>query len=433
MGKLNALKVDKAGPGMHADGDGLYLQVGQNGGRSWLYRYTIAGKERYLGLGSVKDISLRQAREKAADARKLKSSGVDPLEAKRSQRASDESGGVTFSQAADKYIAAHETEWKNRKHRQQWRNTISTYATPIIGNLPVASIDTAAVMKVLEPIWTKKPETASRVRGRIEVILDWAKVQGLRNGENPARWKGHLDHLLASKSKIRKVRHHPALPYEDIPMFMAALRQRTSHSAMALELLILTATRAGETAGAMWPEIDLPGAIWEIPPERMKADRTHRVPLTPRAIAILGKLTDRSGPVFPAIGRRHGKPFSEAALSKMLALMGDWKDKKGNRITVHGFRSTFRDWVAEKTDFQRELAEVAIAHTVGDETERSYQRGDLFNKRRKLMDAWEAYCLSAPDLGRDGRADDDAERVAAGDDQRNQDPDRLLGVSVPAQ
>jgi integrase len=264
--------------------------------------------------------------------------------------------------------------------------------------LPVQEIDTALVMKVIQPIWTAKPETASRVRGRIEQILDWAKVQGYRTGENPALWRGHLKHLLPAKRKVRRVRNHPALPYNQISAFMAALRTRRSLSARALEFCILTAVRSTEAIKASWPEILLDDAAWEIPADRMKRDRMHRVPLTGRALDILKsfRLEERSGWIFRGIGKRDGKSMSEAALTKMLRLMGDWRDKQGDLVTVHGFRSTFRDWAGERTSFPRELAEVALSHAIGDETEQAYQRGDLLEKRRRLMKAWWEYCTKAP-------------------------------------
>jgi integrase len=407
MGKLTALQVDRLGPGLHADGDGLYLQVGSGGARSWIYRYKLkGGKERYLGLGSTAAVTLKHARELADDARRLRSQGIDPIENRRAERTAERveaAKAVTFKTAAEQFIASHQIGWKNPKHRQQWGNTLATYVYPVFGNLPVGEIDTTLVMSVLSPIWATKPETASRVRGRIEVILDAAKTQGQRSGENPARWKGHLANLLPAKRKVRRVRHHPALSYTQLPAFMAALRARPSLSARALEFCILTAVRSKE-AGAHWREIDLKAGVWEIPAGRMKRERTHRVPLSGRALEILKSFREelRSGWVFAGIGKRRGGPMGEAALAKMLGLMGDWRDKNGERITVHGFRSTFRDWAAERTSFAREVAEVAISHAVGDETYEAYQRGDLFEKRRRLMEAWDKYCstIAAPRPGK---------------------------------
>jgi integrase len=399
MSKLTAKQVENAGVGLHADGDGLYLQVGNGGAKSWIYRYALNGKQRYFGLGSAADVTLKRARELANDARRLRAEGVDPIEYRRAQRAAqrvEAAKAVTFKEVATQFIASHEVGWKNAKHRQQWKNTLETYVYPAFGELPPAEVDTALVMKVLAPIWSVKPETASRVRGRIEVILDAAKTQGLRIGENPARWKGHIANLLPAKRKVRRVRHHPALPYVQIPAFMAALGARPSVSARALEFCILAAVRSCEAIKAHWREIDIEASAWEIPLERMKRERPHRVPLAGRALEILETFTDKAGFVFPGIGKRQGKSMDEAALDKMLSLMGDWRDKEGQPVTVHGFRSSFRDWAAECTSFPREVAEMALSHAVGDETEQAYQRGDLFEKRRKLMEAWAKYCSQPP-------------------------------------
>lgn len=367
----------------------------------WVYRFTLNSKERYLGLGSAADVPLKRARELASDARRMRAEGVDPIEHRREKRAAERveaAKAVTFKDVATQFIASHELGWKNPKHRQQWRNTLETYVYPAFGHLPPAQIDTALVMKVLAPIWPVKPETASRVRGRIEVILDAAKTQGLRTGENPALWKGHLANLLPAKKKVRRVRHHPALPYEAIPAFMSALRARPSMSAKALEFCILTGGRSSEAIGAHWREIDLRSAVWEIPLERMKRERPHRVPLVGRTLDILKSFPEeaRTGWVFPGVGKRQGKSMDAAALDKMLSLMGEWRDKRGQSVTVHGFRSTFRDWSGECTSFPREVAEMALSHAVGDETEQAYQRGDLFEKRRKLMEAWAKYCCQPP-------------------------------------
>jgi integrase len=405
MGKLTAKQVENAGPGMHADGEGLYLQVGTGGARSWVYRFMLSGKERYLGLGSAAGVPLKRARELASDARRLRSEGVDPIEHRRAKRAAERveaAKTVTFMQVAEQFIASHEISWRNAKHRYQWRATLETYVYPVFGHLPPAQVDTPLVMKVLAPIWATKTETASRLRGRIEVILDAAKTQGQRSGENPARWRGHLANLLPAKRKVRRVRHHPALPYEAIPAFMAALRARPSVSARALEFCILTAARSAEAIKAHWSEIDFKASAWEIPLERMKRERPHRVPLVGRALEILESFADKTGWIFRGVGKRQGKSMNEAALDKMLTLMGDWRDKKGQPITVHGFRSSFRDWAAECTSFPREVAEMALSHAVGDETEQAYQRGDLFEKRRKLMDAWAKYCSQPPKTAAEG-------------------------------
>lgn len=387
MGALSAKAVENAGPGMHADGEGLYLQVGANGAASWIFRYKLAGKQRYMGLGSAADVTLKRARELAGDARRLKAEGVDPLARRDQDRAAarvEATRTVTFSDYADRYIAAHKAGWKNAVHRRQWQSTIDQYCKPVLGQMPLSAIDTAAVMRVLQPIWLDKPETASRIRGRIESILDAAKVEGMRDGENPARWRGHLAHMLPSKRKVRPVKHHAAVPWQDMPAFMAELRQRPSLSARALEFIILTATRASEACGATWAEIDLQRAVWTIPGNRMKAGKEHRVPLAGRALALLEAYSDeqRHGHVFPSY---KGKPLSGAAATKMLELMG--RDE-----TTHGFRSTFRDWASECTTHQNHVVEMALAHVVGNAVEAAYRRGDLFEKRRELMLAWNEYC-----------------------------------------
>jgi integrase len=402
VGRLNAKQCEHVGPGLHPDGDGLYLQVKGNG-RSWIFRYYPAGKtSRDIGGGPFPLVGLAEARAWRDGMKKLRAQGIDPREhrlAEAKTREAEAARKVMFNAYADTYIATHKAAWRNAVHRQQWQSTIDAYVKPVFEGVAIADVDTVLVMKVLTLIWPAKPETASRVRGRIEVILDAAKTQGLRAGENPARWTGHLKFLLPSKKKVRKVRHHPALPYAQIPAFSAALRQRPGLSARALELCILTASRSGEIIGMDWCELDLgAGAdygLWTIPPERMKAEREHRVPLVGRALEILKSFAgERTGPVFPGIGRRAGQPMTEATLGKMLALVpGDWRDVRGERVTVHGMRSSFRDWAGERTAFPREVAEMALAHAIGDETEAAYFRADLFDKRRRLMLAWSKYCM----------------------------------------
>jgi integrase len=396
IARLTSLKLDRLRdkPGMHADGGGLYLQV-KNGGASWILRYQLNGRTRYMGLGPLVLFGLKEARAKALNAKRLRYEGTDPLEAKRQARIRahlDVAKAVTFQQAAEKYIAAHKAGWQNAKHADQWKNTLATYAGPVIGTFPVQAIDTALVLKVLEPIWSTKPETASRVRGRIEAILDWAKVRGYCAGENPARWKGHLDHLLPARTKVRQVEHHAALPFGEIAAFMTALQQQEGTAARALEFTVLTAARTGEVLGARWSEIDVRTKIWIVPAERMKARREHRVPLSKRALAILGNMTaghaagqgETEGFVFP--GAKRGAPLSNMAFLMLLRRMGR------DDLTAHGFRSTFRDWAAERTAFPAEVAEMALAHTVGDKVEAAYRRGDLFEKRRRLIEAWAAFC-----------------------------------------
>jgi integrase len=401
VGKLTALKVArKLPPGMYADGAGLYLQVTGEGAKSWIFRFSLRGRSREMGLGSISAMSLSDARTKAAQCRRLRQDGIDPIEARkalRAQAALDAAQTLTFKQAAGSYIAAHRAGWKNAKHAAQWGSTLANYAERVIGALSVQAIDTTLVLKVLEPIWKAKPETASRVRGRIEAILDWAKVRGLRQGENPARWRGHLDHILPAKTKVRRVKHHAALPYPDMPAFMAALRVQDSIAARALELTTLTAARTGDTIGAVWDEVSLSDKVWTVPAERMKAGKEHRVPLSGRALAILGEAQSARMPesryVFP--GGKAGKPLSNMAMTEVLRRM-----ERGD-ITVHGFRSTFRDWAAERTNFPNEVVEMALAHAVGDKVEAAYRRGDLLEKRRRLMAEWATYCNAPPASTRD--------------------------------
>jgi integrase len=423
-GRLSALKVSRAvrKPGMYPDGGGLYLQV-TPGGASWVYRYMLDGRAREMGLGPLRLYSLQEARAKALDAARLRHEGVDPIEARRAARAAarlDEAKAITFRKCAELYIKSHRAGWRNGKHAAQWASTLATYAEPLIGDLAVQGIDTALIMKVLEqdvkatpktspsPLWTARPETATRLRGRMEVILDWARVRGYREGENPARWRGHLDKLLPARDKVRRVRHHAALPYGELPAFMASLREYEGVAARALEFAILTAARTGEVINARWSEIDGSKSLWSIPASRMKSGREHRVPLGPRALAVLdemkqlahcgGENDQARACVFP--GAKVGRPLSNMAFLMLLRRMGR------NGLTAHGFRSSFRDWTAERTNFPAEVAELALAHAVGDKLEAAYRRGDLFEKRRRLMSEWESYCAlgsSAPQIISIGR------------------------------
>jgi integrase len=394
--RLKAVTVKNANPGRHADGGGLYLQVTANPGGaprgSWLFRYERAGRERWMGLGSIDEVDLKKAREVAADKRRLLRDGIDPLaqiEVQQAETALAAARATTFDQCADDYIKDNRAAWRNAKHAQQWRNTLSAFVTPVFGKLPVAAIDTALVLKVLKPIWTTKAETANRVRGRIETILDAAKVNGYRNGENPARWRGHLDKLLPARSKVRAVKHHPALPYAKLGAFMEELAERPAPAARALEFTILTACRTNEVLGATWEEVDFAKKVWTVPKFRMKGNREHRVPLSDAAIAVLQRIqeTRNSEYVFP--GESNGSPLSGMGMLMLLRRMGR------SDVTVHGFRSSFRDWCAECTNYPREVAEAALAHAIEDKTEGAYQRGDLFDKRRKLMDAWAEFCGKA--------------------------------------
>jgi len=405
---LTPITVKNAGPGRHADGGGLYLRVQDGGARSWLFRSTIGGKARDVGLGPAAGpnaIPLTKAREMAR-AMATQAAEGDLPEGKRTKARkvaaaaqAAVAAGRTFKDVAEALIDLREDSWRNAKHRAQWRATLATYAYPKLGALPVAQVATPHVLEVLQPIWSDKPETASRVRGRIETVLDAARVQGLRSGENPARWRGHLDHILPKPTKAKAERNrrlgrtgnHAALPYSDLPAFMADLRGRSAVAALALEFTILTAARSGEVLGATWGEIDLDAAVWIVPASRMKASKEHRVPLSPRAMAILdtakGLRTnpEPDAPLFPA---SHGGALSTMAMAMLLRRM----DRLA--ITVHGFRSTFRDWAAERTGFSHEVCEMALAHVIGNKAEAAYRRGDLFTKRRKLMEAWADYAAS---------------------------------------
>ncbi|TXH18107.1 MAG: site-specific integrase [Gammaproteobacteria bacterium] len=395
---LTPLAVKNAKPGRHADGGGLHLLVKESGARSWVYRFMLNGKSRDIGLGTAgpDGISLADARD-ARDALRLKvKSGIDPLEERQREAAealataqAAQVAGITFKAVAETYIGANEGSWRNDKHRQQWKNTLATYVYPVIGELPVAEVGTAHVLQILEPIWKAKAETASRVRGRMETILDAAKARGYRDGENPARWRGHIAQILPVRSRLTRG-HHKALPYDAIPAFVGALHQREAVAALALEFTILTAARTGEVIGGKWDEVDLEKAIWTIPASRMKAGKEHRVPLSPRAVEIL-KATQglRKEWLFPA---NKGGSMSGMAMSMLLRRMKV-------DVTVHGFRSGFRDWSAECTGYAHEVAEMALAHTIENKVERAYRRGDLFDKRRRLMDDWATYCATIPAAG----------------------------------
>ena len=387
---LTALRVKNAKAGRYGDGNGLFLLVRPNGTRFWIFRFRIAGRLREMGLGSAALFPLADARQRAGDLFRKVKLGTDPL-AERDADKAKAGAAITFGEVADHYIAAHEAGWRNAKHRQQWRNTIDTYAAPILGTLAVAAIDTGAVMRVMEPIWREKPETASRLRGRIESVLDFATARGWRSGDNPARWRGHLDNLLPARGKVARVEHHAALPWRQMAAFMVDLGKQEGVAAIALQFAVLTAARTGEAVGATWAEIDLQEAVWTVPGERMKAGREHRVPLSTGALAVLteaAKLrTDRASdaPVFP--GAKAGKPLSNMALLMLLRRMG-----RGD-LTAHGFRSTFRDWCGESTNHPREVAEQALAHTLSDKVEAAYRRGDMMEKRRRLMEDWAGFCV----------------------------------------
>jgi integrase len=386
INKLSSRKVETAfEPGRYSDGGNLYLSISSNGGKRWVFFYRFKGKQREMGLGSAAKggVPLAKARELAGAARLLLSSGLDPLAAKRITRQAQREI-PTFGEFADTYIASHRSKWRSDKHAAQWAMTLTAYCAPIRSK-PVNAIDTEAVLKVLQPIWGKLPETASRLRGRIENVLDAAKAKGYLAGENPARWRGHLKSLLPTRQKLSRG-HHAAIPFDDLPAFIAALRARKSTAALALELAILTACRSGEVLNARWHEFDLEKGVWTIPAQRMKAGVEHRVPLSGRVLAILRPLkqTQQGEYVFP--GTRPGKPLSSMSMAMQLRRM------KRDDITVHGFRSTFRDWASEKTTFSHETCEHALAHGISDKAEAAYRRGDQFDKRRKLMEAWATYC-----------------------------------------
>jgi len=396
VGRLTALKVEKAKkPGMYADGDGLYLRVTPQGTRNWVLRYMLDRKPHWMGLGPLALYGLHEARTKALDARRKRHEGIDPIEARRAERTRQRlnaAKAVTFKQCAESYIASHRAGWRNEKHKYQWSATLNAYVYPVIGTLPVQTVDIGLVRKVLEPIWTTKPETASRVRQRIEKILDFAKVCGYRDGENPARWRGHLDNVLPALSRVRQVEHLAALPYAELPAFLVSLRAREAIAARALEFLILTAARTGEVIGARWNEIDMLDKTWTVPAGRMKAHREHRVPLSPRAVAILKKmLAARHGDGFIFPGPDPRRPLSNVALLRLLERM------QLDNLTVHGFRATFKTWASERTSFQNEIVEASLAHVIGSKTEQAYQRGDRFEKRRQLMQRWATFCTTPVD------------------------------------
>ena len=391
--RLTAIEVEALKRrGLYPDGDGLYLRITGTGTKSWIYRYSIDGRLRDMGLGPLASVSLAKARKLAAECRRQRSDGTDPIKAREAERAAQKlalARTTSFKECAERLIAAHEAGWRNAKHRQQWRNTLGTYAYPVLGHLPVGAVDTGLVMEVLEAIWTRKPETAGRVRGRIEVVLNWAKANGLRSGENPAAWRGHLDQLLPARAKVRRVKHHPALAYGELPAFMHELRAKDGISARALELAILTASRTGEVLGARFDEFDLDARLWTVPVERMKGGKAHRVPLSPRAAAIVKEAAEvrLNEYVFP--GWKQGRPLSSMAL---LMLLRDLR----TGITTHGFRSTFKTWASETTSFPDHVSEAALAHASADKVRAAYARGDLFEKRRKLMGAWATYCGGKP-------------------------------------
>jgi integrase len=393
FGRLSPLTVkrvlaDPGNPRRLGDGGGLYLQVSPNRSVAWIYRYRHGGRRRHLGLGSAAIISLAEARLRAAAVRRQIFDGIDPLAVKAERRTAarlESAKAMTFTQCAEAYISAHRAGWKSHKHAAQWRATLATYVEPVFGSLPIQTIDTALVMKAIEPIWLIKPETANRVRGRVEAILDWAKIREYRDGDNSARWKGHLDQLLPAKTKVRPVKHHAALPYAELPALLVELRQRPAIAARALEFAVLTCARTSEALGADWSEINMRDRVWIVPARRMKGGREHRVPLSDAAVTLLDALPGpRDGLIFP--GAKRGKPLSNMALLMVLRRMG-----RGD-LTSHGFRSSFTDWAHETTNYPAEAIDLALAHTVTDKVEAAYRRGDQFERRRRLMQSWAEFC-----------------------------------------
>ncbi|MBT7443153.1 MAG: integrase arm-type DNA-binding domain-containing protein [Methylococcales bacterium] len=385
-GKLTARKVETAKQGSHEDGGGLRIVVSPSGSKRWVLRYTIDKKRREMGLGSFPEVSLVDARDFRHEARKLIASGTDPIN-QRKAVSLEKHETPTFDMCSKLYIESKRPEWSNAKHATQWTNTLRDYASPIIGNKPVDQVNTDDLKLILKPIWLTKTETAKRVRNRIENILNWAKANKHRSGENPAAWRGHLDHLLPKPEKIAKVVHHPAMPYQELPKFIQLLTStRESLSAKALFLTILCGTRTSETLNAQWSEIDLEDHLWTIPEERMKAGREHRIPLTEQMVTLIQSIPKINQFVFP--GMKKNKPLSNMAMLVALRKLGY------GQYTVHGFRSTFRDWCAEQTMFPSEIAEAALAHANRNKVEAAYQRGDLLEKRRTLMEAWSLYATS---------------------------------------
>jgi len=382
-------------PGLYADGNGLYLQVSSFNTKAWIFRFMLSGRARKMGLGDLEQVSLKDARKLAQAQRLIVIEGRDPIEERKArklalvaEREAQKAKATTFKQAAEAYIKANQAGWKSAKHASQWEATLETYAYPTIGSLPVALVDRNHVMKILEPIWTTKTETASRVRGRIEKILDRAKAMGLRDGENPARWTGHLDQLLPRKSQVAPVEHFAALPYKQLPAFMAKLRKRDGISARALEFTILNITRTANTIGAKWSQIDASEKTWTIPGELMKGKKgkrrpDHVIPLSDRSLAILADLPREGEFIFP--GAKEGAGLSNMAMAETLKEMGV-------DVTVHGFRSTFKDWASEQTAYANELTEMAMAHIISDKVQAAYRRGDMREKRVRLMQDWADYC-----------------------------------------
>jgi integrase len=390
-GRLTPLDVTRANKrGLHSDGGGLNLQIAKGGSKSFVFRYRFSGRIRVMGLGSSLDVSLSEARDRAFDCRRSLRDGIDPLRARENRRATQrlqDAKSISFDECSRQYIETNKSAWRNSDHASEWTATLARYASPVFGRLAVQDVDTGLIVRALEPIWTVKPVTASRVRGRIEIILHYAKARGFRIGENPAVWRGNLDHILPHPTRIKAVQHLAAMPHAEVSGLMAKLRGRREISAAALAFTILTAARSGEVTGAQWDEVDLGAKVWTIPGSRMKSGREHRVPLNDEGVAILKKMKairqGESGFVFS--GRNAGRGISCTGMPILLRRIGI------EGVTVHGFRSSFRDWTAEQTAYPREVAEACLAHVVGDRVEAAYRRTDFLERRRKLMDAWATY------------------------------------------
>lgn len=402
MGKLTTKGVQKlireSRPSLTNDGDGLYLKIGKRGGASWIYRFRWNGKLRDMGLGSCSEITLSEARELATHNRKIMKQGLNPLDVRMEDQKLAEKKVMTFTSCASRYIRSHRRSWRNAKHARQWVSTLKTYVRPKIGDKRIDEISTQDILAVLKPIWMSKNETAKRVQGRIENILDYAAAHEYRDPVNPARWRGHLDKLLAKPSRIQKVNHHPAMPYDEVGNFLKEVQEYSSISSKALQFLILTATRTSEVLNAQWGEVYLGDATWKIPAERMKAKREHRVPLSKQALDLLSNLPRVQGNPYIFPGMKHARPLSNMALLQFMRGMGYGPSGERGNYVPHGFRSSFRDWTGEVTSYPRDVAEMALAHTIENKVEAAYRRGDLFEKRRAMMQEWADYILPSQPL-----------------------------------
>lgn len=411
---LTEKEITHAKPGFHLDGNGLYLQVTKTGAKSWLYRFQLHGKRRWAGVGSLTDVPAKVARVKAAEMRISVANGIDPINLKHANKkaaianeAKNIAKAMTFKKLAEDYIEQNKAGWKNKKHVQQWENTLQTYVYDVIGQLTPSEVTTEHILSILKEIWLTKTETATRIRGRIEVILSYAKIKGYRDGDNPATWKNHLDHVLPQPGKVAPHKHHPALPFVRMAEFMNALKKKDTMASSCLEFTILTACRSQESFECKWNEFDLDAKLWVIPAERMKMKREHRVPLTDSVVDLLKRrqATKVSAYVFPGI--KENRPLSNMAMTNLIRRLHDdlceaekesgieakgWVDKEGRIITAHGFRSSFRDWAAEVTNYPGEMAEIQLAHAVSNPVEAAYRRGDMFEKRRSMMDNWGVWC-----------------------------------------